>query len=221
MGKLRSRTALTVACAAALFAVGGVAYAKVAGGDGSIHACVKSANGDVRIVTAGDSCRTSEAPVAWSVTGQPGPAGPQGPKGDTGPAGPAGPQGQTGAAGSAGPAGPAGPVGPQGDTGATGPQGDTGAQGPAGPAGPAGATDIVIVTTSFSTPAGSFATGTATCPADHPHVTGGGYDLSDAVGDLASVMQNRPLGTGTGWLIRVRSGAANAFTTEVWAICAA
>jgi hypothetical protein len=132
--------------------------------------------------------------------------------GDTGPAGPQGPQGETG---------PTGPQGPQGDPGPQGPQGDQGATGPQGPAGPGGTADVVIATTTFSVPGGSFATGIASCPADHPHVTGGGYDVSDSIGNLFTAMQNRPVGDGSGWLVRMRSGAQNAFTTEVWAVCAA
>jgi hypothetical protein len=130
---------------------------------------------------------------------------------------------------------PAGPPGPPGDKGDKGDQGDQGVPGPtvvsddllnAATLGSDGklyvpAFSTWIVTTTFSTPGGSFATGTATCPAGLPYVLGGGYDVSDSIGNLFNVMQNRPLGAGNGWLVRMRSGAQNSFTTEVWAICAA
>lgn len=97
--------------------------------DEQVFACVKSQNGQVRIVEAGDTCLPSEQAMSWSIEGPKGDTGPQGPQGVQGPQGP---QGETGATG---------PQGPQGETGATGPQGEpgaTGATGPAGPAGPAG-----------------------------------------------------------------------------------
>lgn len=119
--------------------------------------------GDVRIVQAGEPCRSYEEPITWNVTGSTGPAGPagpqgergeqgavgpagdvgpQGPAGEVGPQGPAGEPGQDGADGAPGPIGPAGPagaIGPQGPQGEQGPAGDAGAVGPAGPEGPAGA----------------------------------------------------------------------------------
>ena len=48
------------------------------------------------------------------------------------------------------------------------------------------------------------------------HVTPG---IAHSIGNLFNVMQNRPLGDGSGWLVRMRSGAQNPFTTEVWAVC--
>ena len=100
-----------------------------------INACVKSQNGQVRILPAGQACLPSEQAVSWSI---------EGPQGDPGPAGPAGPQGprgdrgDTGATGPKGDTGGQGPVGPKGDTGSAGPQGETGPAGPAGPQGPPG-----------------------------------------------------------------------------------
>ena len=103
-----------------------------------VDACVKTQNGQVRIVASGETCGPSEKAVSWSIEGPKGdtgaqgpigPTGPQGPKGDTGATGPQGPQGTTGPQGGVG---PAGAPGAKGDTGATGPQGP---QGPAGPAG--------------------------------------------------------------------------------------
>ncbi len=65
-----------------------------------INACVHRANGSVRIVEPGTSCKRSETAMAWNSTG---PAGDPGLPGATGPAGSAGPQG---------PVGPEGPPGP-------------------------------------------------------------------------------------------------------------
>lgn len=57
--------------------------------DEQIFACVKTQNGQVRIVPAGARCLPSERAAAWSI---------EGPAGETGPAGPAGPQGPAGTA---------------------------------------------------------------------------------------------------------------------------
>lgn len=46
-----------------------------------IHACVKLAQGQIRVVAAGEACRPSETPVLWNRTGPAGPAGPAGPPG--------------------------------------------------------------------------------------------------------------------------------------------
>jgi len=96
------------------------------GASGVIQACWRKYSGELRVVAAASSCRRSERPLAWNVSGPPGPAGQSGPAGALGPAGPAGAQG------------PAGPSGERGETGATGPVGPAGADGPAGAAGPPG-----------------------------------------------------------------------------------
>jgi hypothetical protein len=64
-----------------------------------INACVKTKNGKVRILLAGQACLRSEQAVSWSITGPRGDTGPAGPKGDTGPTGPTGPQGPAGDSG--------------------------------------------------------------------------------------------------------------------------
>jgi hypothetical protein len=118
-----------------------------------------------------------------------------------------------------GPQGFQGPPGPKGDKGDTGATGATGATGPQGPQGPAGVPNTTVVTVTFSTPGGSFASGIAMCPPARPNVLGGGYELPDSIGNLANVMQTRPLGGEDGWLVRMRSGAQNPFNTTVWAVC--
>jgi hypothetical protein len=88
-----------------------------------VDACVKTQNGQVRIVASGEACGPSEQALSWSIEGPKGDTGPQGPIGLTGPQGA---KGDTGATGPQGEAGPAGAQGAKGDTGATGPQGPAG-----------------------------------------------------------------------------------------------
>jgi hypothetical protein len=89
------RTGLLLLVAAAGLAAVGIAYATVPGSDGLFHACVKDANGSVRLIdpsNAGQSgrCKDNETAVSWNQTGPPGPAGPAGATGATGAAGPPG-----------------------------------------------------------------------------------------------------------------------------------
>lgn len=95
--------------------------AAIPAADGTIHACFKNNNGDLRVVDAPyDSCKKNETAIQWNQTG------PQGPRGLPGPPGPQGPKGDPG---------PQAPEGLPGSPGTEGPQGETGPQGPAGPAG--------------------------------------------------------------------------------------
>jgi hypothetical protein len=77
------------------------------GGDSQvIRACYKSdtpSNGQVRIVTSTEACRSNETAIEWNVTGPAGPPGAQGLAGEPGPAGEQGPQGDTGPPGPPGP----------------------------------------------------------------------------------------------------------------------
>jgi hypothetical protein len=127
--------------------------------------------------------------------------------------------------GAAGPAGPQGPPGLKGDPGAQGPPGPTGPQGPKGDKGDKGDPGITAnttyVSTTFNVPGGSFAYGTALCPAAYPHLTGGGYSLPDSVWNLAFVVASTPyLPAGNGWYARIANGAQNSFTAQVYAVCA-
>lgn len=118
-----------------------VATSSYADADGVYHGCVNSSSGQLRVLSAGDTCRNNEVAIDWSAHGQEGPQGPKGDTGATGPAGPAGPQGakgDTGAQGAKGDTGASGAQGPKGDTGATGPAGAQGAKGDPGPAGEQG-----------------------------------------------------------------------------------
>lgn len=107
-------------------AVFGIAVvADIPNSNGTIHACYKRNNGDVRLVDGPSDCRNNELHISWKQVGERGPAGPQGPQG------PVGPQGSQGS------------IGPQGPAGSPGPQGS---QGPAGPSslGPSGTAIVPI-----------------------------------------------------------------------------
>jgi hypothetical protein len=65
----------------------------------TIHGCVKSPGGALRIVSGPKNCDKNERPISWESAGKPGPPGPTGepgPKGDPGPPGPPGPLGEPG-----------------------------------------------------------------------------------------------------------------------------
>src|SRR4051794_11012950 len=49
----------------------------------AIYACVNSASGEVKIVTAGTECVGNRTLVQWGIAGPTGATGPQGPKGDS------------------------------------------------------------------------------------------------------------------------------------------
>ncbi len=74
---------------AALGAGAAVGVAAIPSADGTIHACVTTATGAVRIINAegGATCTAgTETDLVWNQQGPPGPAGPPGPQGDPGPA---------------------------------------------------------------------------------------------------------------------------------------
>jgi hypothetical protein len=82
---------VAVVCATAVMAclaIGGVAVAQVTGG-GTVDACAKKNNGQLRLVGS-EACGPSEVAVSWNVEGQTGEPGPQGEKGEIGPQGPKG-----------------------------------------------------------------------------------------------------------------------------------
>src|SRR4029078_12897024 len=70
---------------------GGALATAYAGTNGIIHACVK--DGNLRILSANQTCKSNETALDWNIQG---PQGPKGDKGDTGP------QGMPGAAGAKG-----------------------------------------------------------------------------------------------------------------------
>lgn len=71
--------------------LGASAFAHHNGSTTTIHACVATKDGAVRILSPGGTCdEKKETPIQWNVQGPQGPPGPQGAKGDPGPTGPAG-----------------------------------------------------------------------------------------------------------------------------------
>lgn len=110
-----------------------------------IFSCVTTATGDLRIISADDTCARGERRLVWNQRGIPGPRGDEGPQGEPGPQGP---QGAQGAQGPQGAQGATGATGPQGAPGAQGPQGlpgDVGNPGPEGPRGQRGPSDGYVV----------------------------------------------------------------------------
>ncbi|HMP72166.1 MAG TPA: kelch repeat-containing protein, partial [Kiritimatiellia bacterium] len=170
LGRIAHRVALGLV---ALLLVGG-AIANAQGAQ-TIHGCVSTRDGSLRVIGAAGACRSGETRIAWSQSG------PQGPIGEPGPQGPVGPQGPQGSLGAPGPQGPAGPPGAQGlqgpaglqgeegPRGAPGPQGQQGPRGAPGPQGPAGAglaQGMLVLSTAASPPAGYAATGLQLQPVD-------------------------------------------------------
>jgi hypothetical protein len=80
-----------IALAAVIAVCSGIGVANGAG-SGVIDACYPKTGGSARILVPGSTqtCKTTETPLKWNMTG------PQGPKGDTGPQGPVGPRGPSG-----------------------------------------------------------------------------------------------------------------------------
>jgi len=131
---------------------------------------------------------------------------------------------QTGPIGPAGPAGGVGPTGPAGADGATGPAGADGATGPAGPstAGSAGL-DVTFVLSGPGT-----GSATASCPASHPYIVGGGGNaFVSVIGGTRNTSlaysvplipgQNENPGTAQGWQVIAVSSTD---TVHADALCA-
>ncbi|MEO8689144.1 MAG: hypothetical protein ABI611_13130 [Solirubrobacteraceae bacterium] len=57
-----------------------------------------------------------------------------------------------------------------------------------------------------------------TCTGSQTHVLGGGFEISDSAGNLATVLQSRPLLGENGWVVRVRSDAQGAFNVTAYAV---
>ena len=105
MGRVRKSAVVVLASLVAI----GVAGAEEALDEPDlIYACVKTLNGQARLVSAATECGPSEQRVTWNMQGIQGEKGDKGDKGDTGAQGP---QGERGPQGEQGPAGPQGPPG--------------------------------------------------------------------------------------------------------------
>ena len=104
----------------ALTLAAGLAYAAIPSGNGVIHGCYSTTNGNssgaLRVIDtdAGQLCVKNEQALDFKQTGPQGPQGAQGERGLQGEPGPTGATGATGATGSAGPVGPQGEQGPAG-----------------------------------------------------------------------------------------------------------
>jgi hypothetical protein len=89
-----------VAVAAGLLLVAGlsagIARAMIPDAAGTIHACFKSSNGQLRIVAAAGDCLKNEQSLDWQQVGPTGAQGPQGPQGKQGQQGPPGGPGSDG-----------------------------------------------------------------------------------------------------------------------------
>src|SRR6266540_2340071 len=91
MSRRRVAVAAGLLLVAALSA--GIAKAMIPDAAGTIHACFKSKNGQLRVVQAAGDCLNSEQSLDWR---QVGPTGAQGAQGPQGAQGQQGPQGDTG-----------------------------------------------------------------------------------------------------------------------------
>jgi len=93
MSKRIAATAVIVG----LLLAAGVAEATIPDSGGTIHACYKSSNGDLRLVdpSAGGSCNSNEKSLSWTQSAPQGPQGDQGAAGVQGSTGPQGPAGLT------------------------------------------------------------------------------------------------------------------------------
>jgi Putative metal-binding motif len=107
--RMRKRHWLALAAAAALAAMTGTAWAtgtiaSIAGPDGTINGCYKAETdkagqkGELRLVAAGEQCKSNELAIQWNQQGPKGDRGEQGVQGIRGPEGPEGPEGPAGAA---------------------------------------------------------------------------------------------------------------------------
>ena len=68
----------------ALVLVTGITLVRAQTADPTYYACVNNSSGTIFIITAEQSCKSSEYRIVWNATG---PAGPQGLQGEPGPAG--------------------------------------------------------------------------------------------------------------------------------------
>jgi hypothetical protein len=165
----------------------------------TLHGCVDSKSGQVRIVDDAALCNAKkETAVAWNVQGPAGPQGPQGPQGEPGPMGATGAQGPQGADGARGPAGPQGPQG---------------AMGPAGPA------SVRVVSDTVTVGAGS-TSGLLVFCGMFETATGGGSKPNSALVMNGSAPTDGDMGFADGWWVGVTNTSATAQTLKVYALCA-
>lgn len=93
---MKNRAALIIAVVVALIAGGGVAFAAIPAGDGTIHGCYRNGGlteGNLKVIDSAATCGTGFTALNWN---QAGPTGPQGPAGEQGVQGEPGPVGVSG-----------------------------------------------------------------------------------------------------------------------------
>ncbi|MFL5822327.1 MAG: hypothetical protein ACJ764_02680 [Solirubrobacteraceae bacterium] len=102
----RART-LVLPLIALMISLGGLAWATIPSGNGTVHGCFDTQTGALRVIDADASaaCASGEQGLNWVSSG---PRGRTGATGFRGPTGPSGPRGQRGLRGSRGPTGPSG-----------------------------------------------------------------------------------------------------------------
>ena len=102
MRALPAKGVLLLSAVAAIFGVATVVSAHSGpSSTGTIHSCVNTSSGEIKIVAADAVCSNGRQPLDWNAAGQTGPQGPAGATGPEGPAGETGPQGPSGPAGDA------------------------------------------------------------------------------------------------------------------------
>jgi hypothetical protein len=164
---------------------GGALATAYAGTNGIIHACVK--DGNLRILSGNQTCKSKETALDWNIQGPQGPkgdkgnAGPQGLKGDKGDPGPQGTPGTPGAKGDTG------PQGLQGDKGDTGPQGLQGDKGDPGAPGTPGLSEYQTIPVAQPISGAGGWVFDAACPAGKTAISGG-YTLPAG----SSVIESHP-----------------------------
>jgi hypothetical protein len=132
---------------------GGTLATVYAGSNGIIHACVR--DGQLRILSANQTCKSKETALDWNI------AGPAGPKGDPGP---------QGTPGTPGAKGDKGDPGSQGDPGAPGAKGD---KGDPGTPGTPGLAEYQVVPVSQAIPGAGAWNFDAACPGGKTAISGG------------------------------------------------
>ena len=246
---IRLTTAHLIAFVALFFAIGGPSFAANAVGNAARlitgkqikNSSITAADVKDGSLLLADFKGGQLPPGPVGPTGPMGPGGSQGPKGDTGAAGHDGTNGTNGTNGANGTSVTSTPEPPgancatggakftsaspatyacngaKGDPGTNGTQGIQGIQGPPGPR---GFDEITRPTVNLVTGAASFATGTATCDANHPRVIGGGVDTFSNE-DFGVVEESYPNGTNA-WSVRMRNNGSNQpLSSTVFAICVA
>jgi hypothetical protein len=189
--------ALILAAALAVAAGLGVASATIPSSGGKIFGCYAKSGGALRVVQAGQKCKSGEQSLFWNQ---------QGPKGDPGA------PGARGATGPAGPKGATGPAGPKGD------------RGPAGPQGPAGAGGAGLGKITQRTVVRAIEPGlhdvTAPCKPGE-HVVSGAFSAGTVGDENIRVTASGPVDAPAGWLADFVNETSDLQDASVTAFCAA